>query len=175
LKGFQTVFGNTVLPRWYNMIAKRGAYEGTKNAAKIATAGTLMTLTAMLGNEIREIIKHGPEGNPKFKGEDPRKTVYRAIERAGFLGIFQFASDALFAHRFGSPAVAQLAGPAVSQTNEIIGAAGEAMDGKPRPLARQAVNAIPGANVIPSVRKDLVDSMAGEKTKQRGDSRDRGR
>jgi hypothetical protein len=162
LKGFQTVFGNTVLPRWHHMITKRGAYEGTKNAAKIATAGVLMTYTAILGNELREVIKHGPGGNPKFKDEDPTKTVYRAMERAGFLGVFQFASDAMFAHRFGSPAISQLLGPQASQANELIEGAGQAMEGKPRKLARGVVNAIPGVNVIPSVRKDLTDAMAGE-------------
>ena len=46
--------------------------------------------------------------------------------------------------------------------NELLEGAGQAMEGKPRPLARAAVNAIPGANVIPSVRKDMIDAMAGE-------------
>jgi hypothetical protein len=76
--------------------------------------------------------------------------------------VFQFASDAMLAHRFGSPALAQLLGPQASQVNELIEGTGKAMEGKPRALARGVVNAIPGVNVIPSVRKDLTDAMAGE-------------
>lgn len=161
LKGYQTVFGNTVMKRWWDMMTRRGAYENTRNAAKIATAGVLMTWTAVLGNELREWIKHGDGGNPKFHEEDPLRTVYRGMERVGFLGAFQFASDSMFAHRFGSPAIAQIAGPAASQANELLEAAGRAAEGKERPIAREIVNAIPLANVIPKARTRMVDAMSG--------------
>lgn len=167
LKGFQTVFGNTVLKRWGHMLTQRGVYEGARNGGKMAVAGVLMVLTAMLGNALREFIKYGEGGNQKFKDEDQTKTVYRAMERAGFLGAFQFASDAMLAHRFGSPAIAQLAGPTVSQTNELIEGAGKAMEGNMRPMAREVANAVPIANVIPSVRKEITDSIAGEPERSR--------
>lgn len=171
LKGYQTVFGNTTLKRWYDLLFNRGGYEGARNAVKIASVGILMTYTAVLGNEIREFIKYGPGGNPKFKAETPARTIYRAMERAGFLGVFQFVSDAMFAHRFGSPAIAQLAGPAASQVNELIEATGKAAEGNARPLAREVANAIPVANVIPAVRRGITDAIAP--TPERSGRRDR--
>lgn len=171
LKGYQTVFGNTTLTRWYDLLFKRGAYQGARNAVKIATAGILMVFTAVLGNEVREVIKYGPGGNPKFKDETPTRTIYRAMERAGFLGIFQFVSDAMFAHRFGSPAIAQLAGPAASQVNEMIEATGKAAEGKARPLAREVANAIPIANVIPAARRGITEAIAPESRRDRRERR----
>lgn len=171
LKGYQTVFGNTTLKRWYDLLFNRGGYQGARNAVKIATVGILMTYTAMLGNEIREVIKYGPGGNPKFKDETPTRTIYRAMERAGFLGIFQFVSDAMFAHRFGSPAIAQLAGPAASQVNELIEATGKAAEGNARPLAREVANAIPIANVIPAVRRGITETIAPESRRDRRERR----
>lgn len=167
LKGFQTVFGNTVLPRWYHMLVKRGAYEGTRNAAKIAATGVLMIYASMLGNEIRNVIKFGPGGNPRFKDEDPKQTVYRAMEVAGFFGVFQFANDAMFAHRFGNPAISQLLGPAASQVNSVIEASGKAAEGNTRPLARETANALPVLNVVPAVRKEITNVIAPDTGRDR--------
>jgi hypothetical protein len=51
------VCGKTVLTRWYRKLAKGGIYENTRNATKLAAVGAIMTFVAMLGNELRELIK----------------------------------------------------------------------------------------------------------------------
>lgn len=91
--------------------------------------------------------------------------------RAGFLGIFQFVSDAMFAHRFGSPAIAQLAGPAASQVNELIEATGKAAEGNARPLAREVANAVPIVNVIPAARRGITEVIAPESRRDRRERR----
>ncbi len=160
LKGFQTVFGNTVVKRVLREVTQRGVIEGTQNAVKFSFVASLMVMTAMMGNELRELIQYGPEGNPKKKNQTLGQRVRDAVDRAGFTGAFQFGLDAMYAHRFGSPAIANLAGPTISQLNELIEGLGAASEGKPRKLARAAVTAVPLVNVIPGIRKKITDAIA---------------
>ena len=82
----------------------------------------------------------------------------RALDRTGFTGILQFAIDASLAHRFGSSGVASLAGPTVSQADEILEGVGEFVEaGKTNKIRREAANAIPFANI----RKEVRDVIAG--------------
>ena len=67
LKGFQIAFSNTVLKRWYNEMFRSGFYNGMENGAKYAAVGALMVVAAALGNELREFIQYGPEGNKRYE------------------------------------------------------------------------------------------------------------
>ncbi len=161
LKGFQTVFGNTVVKRAYQDISrlwKGNAEEGAIAAAKYASAASLMIYAAMLGNELRERIKYGPGGNPKFKNEPAVQTLIRAVDRTGFTGIAQWGLDATLAHRFGSSGVASILGPAYSQADEILEAAGMYREaGSTNKINRELVNAVPILNAHKPSRDAMVD------------------
>lgn len=168
LKGFQTVFGNTAMKRVHRELTK--VYKGDPEAAahmaaKLTTAVTLMTLTAVGGNMLRERIKYGPGGNPRFKNEDSYMTGYRAFERTGMLGVLQFASDATLAHRFGSSGLGALLGPTGSQADELMEGTGklrESLGGKKADtgkLKREAVNAVPFVNVHKEWRDNMLKAI----------------
>lgn len=160
LKGFQTVFGNTVVKRWFDLIFNRGIYEGTRNAAKVGATGVIMIMTAMLGNELRELIKYGSKGHPKFKNEGAEARLIRAIDRTGMTGAFQFAIDATYAHRFGSSGVSQIAGPAISQFDQLVfKGIGMALEGNTNKLKYELVNAIPIINTNKKIRNDILEQI----------------
>jgi hypothetical protein len=158
LKGFQTAFGNTVLKRIGQELA-RDPISSAVQAGRLATAGSLMIGTALLANDFREYIKYGSGGTPNHKNESPEKRLVRAVERTGFTGAFQFGLDAIFAHRFGRSGFSPLLGPAASQATDIGAAAGKAIDGKPAALENELINAIPGANVHKPAREALKEAI----------------
>lgn len=155
LKGFQTVFGNTVVKRMYQEIAKRNPRESAENIARMAVVSGLMVSVAMLMNELREQIKYGPRGNPRNRNEPIEKKIIRGIDRSGFTGVVQLVLDSFMAHRFGSEPGLQILGPTATQANEIIKGIGLAAEGNPRVLANAASKAIPIINVIPKKRKEI--------------------
>ena len=157
LKSFQTVFGNTVVKRIFTELTQRGAYRSAIQAYRAAYVISLMLLTANFGNHLRERIKYGPEGNPNTKNESSQRTLLRALDRTGLTGIFQFALDATLAHRFGSSGLAALGGPAMSQAEELMEAAGVYIEtGKTSKLRREAANAVPIANTSRGFRDYVI-------------------
>ena len=161
LKGFQTTFGNTVVKRISKELA-RDPTTSAVTASRLAVAGGLMIGTALSTNTFREWLNYGPGGNPRYKDEDFSTTLFRAIERTGFTGAIQFALDALFAHRFGSAAVAPLLGPAASQIGDAIEAAGQTIDSDGRKLQsieNEIINAVPGVNSIKPLRDMAKDAI----------------
>ena len=159
LKGFQTVFGNTVVKRLYDELTKKGLYDSATQAGKVATVAPLMLLTAALGNEIREYIKYGEKGNPKFKNESPAKTLIRAVDRTGFTGVMQFGLDAALAHRFGSTGLGSILGPTASQIEQTGKGLGQLSAGKTTAIEKAVVNAIPGANFNKETRSAIKDAI----------------
>jgi len=153
LKGFQTTFGNTVMKRWFHEI-----FQGSNksyHAAKIGATGALMVYVAMLGNQFREFIKYGPDGNPKYKNETFESKLVRAVDRAGFTGVFQFGLDAVYAHRFGASSISQLAGPTASQAEQIVRGVGMAFEGDTSKLELELANSIPFANTHRPARDEI--------------------
>jgi hypothetical protein len=165
LKGFQTVFGNTVMKRFLHEVFEKGVKEGGANAVKYATVGTMMIMVAALGNDLREYIKYGPGGNPKFKDEPAFKRIMRAVDRAGFTGAFQIAIDAFYAHRFGNSGISQIAGPALSQLDQLaleavpkaLGLGGE--KASTATLKTELTNAIPIINANKATRDWVRDEV----------------
>lgn len=150
LKGFQTVFGNTVMKRWLHKIFESS--DKTYHAAKIGVTGALMVLTAMIANDFREKVKYGPEGNPRFKNEPVEARVLRGLDRVGFTGVGQFAVDAVYAHRFGSSGFTQMFGPTASQTEHMLRGIGQALEGDTSKLELELANAVPIANTYKPAR-----------------------
>lgn len=159
LKGFQTTFGNTVVKRMARELFQRGLFNSMESAARYASVVGMMIYTAMLGNELRESLIYGPKGNPRFKGEKPTEKYFRALERTGFTGAYQFGIDATLAHRFGSSGFGALLGPTASQAEEFLEGVGEAREGNIDKLRREAVKAIPIVNRSSTAREFLEEAL----------------
>ena len=161
LKGFQTVFGNTVVKRLHSELTKKDAYSTAVMTGKIATIVPLMLLTAAIGNEIREWIKYGEKGNPKFRDESPQQKLVRAVDRTGFTGVMQFGLDATLAHRFGSTGLGAVLGPTASQFEEAAfkGLGQLKETGNTSVLQNATINAIPFANANKGARETLKEMM----------------
>jgi len=161
LKGFQTTFGNTVVKRMARELVQRGVFNSVEAATKYAAIMGLMTYTAMLGNELRETLVYGSEGNPRFKDEPIEQKYFRALERTGFTGAFQFGLDATLAHRFGSSGFGALMGPTASQAEEVLEGIGMAREGNLTKLRRESAKAIPFVNRSKALRQE-VEALLGE-------------
>ncbi len=150
LKGFNTVFGNTVTKRWIKKILEDPIYQGPK----LAATGSIMIMTAMIANDFRDHIK-GTDRKP----ESDQKRLIRAWDRTGLSGVGQLALDAIYAHRFGGAGVSQLLGPFISQVDAIIEAIGRAAEGKPAKLKTEVANAIPIVNTKKEWRDAVKEQM----------------
>jgi hypothetical protein len=157
LRGFQTTFGNTVMKRWFKKIVE----DPVHYVPKISATGVLMTVTAYWANELREVIKYGPDGNPNRANETEAEKLTRAIDRAGFTGAGQIAADVLFAHRFGSSGLQQALGPQISQIEELREGVAMALEGNSSKLSLELANAIPVANTYRPAR-DAIREMVEE-------------
>lgn len=155
LKSFQGTFGNTVGRRWLHKLSKTGQSKAaTADAARVVGAAGLMTFTAALANELREVLQYGTKGDPKRKGESLESKTGRAMDRAGFTGGLQPAVDMLWGQRFGKPGIVQALGPTVVQASSISEAIHElAAKGKSKALIYQIISGIPGYNALPSEKK----------------------
>lgn len=162
LKGFQTVFGNTVVKRWIRKVFQSPLYEGIKNGHAIAGTAIMMTMTALLMNELRELITYGPEGAPSRKNDTAEKKLFRALERIGIFGAAQFGIDAMNAHKFGAGPLDPILGPTVSQTLELAeGVSTLAFGGSPQKLVTETLKAIPGMSLSPLIRQKMTEGITG--------------
>jgi len=152
LKGFPTTFGNTVLKRWFKKIVDDPLYQGPKTAA----IGTVMTITAMMVNDMRDELK-GIE-----RDEDEYDRVVRGADRAGLTGIGQMAVDSIYAHRFGRSALSQLMGPFASQMDALLASLGDAKEGDFDLLRRQAAEAIPIASQSKEAKRAVEEALGRE-------------
>lgn len=161
LKGFQTVFGNTVMKRWYQQIFRRGTARGVANAAAIAGMATMMTTLAVGMNELREMLTYWDEdGNPRNKNDDFLDHVLYGFERTGFLGAIQFGVDAANAHTFGASPVGAILGPSVGKADALISSLSAAVQGgSPEKLRSEMIKAIPGLSVSPKLREMIKDAF----------------
>tara|TARA_R110000823_G_scaffold196431_2_gene327798 strand:+ start:887 stop:4426 length:3540 start_codon:yes stop_codon:yes gene_type:complete len=165
LKGFQIAFSNTVLKRWYNEMFRSGFYNGMENGAKYAAVGALMVVAAALGNELREFIQYGPEGNKRYKDESEEKKLFRALERTGFLGPLQFLLDSARAEKFGSGPVEALMGPIVTRLVSYLEGVADLMSkGEKEKLIRELVKSIPVLGSTPLIRNRLYEALGVEST-----------
>jgi hypothetical protein len=158
LKGYNTVFGNTVLKRWLRKVTKGSAYDRSKVASTVG----LMVGVMMLSNELREYVKYGPAGNPKTKDAPWYAKVGMAADRLGLTGAFQPLVDMTYGYRFGTSGISQGMGPLASQTEQALGGAGMAMKGDPDKLRKEFINAIPLLNANFRFRKWLEVQMGAE-------------
>ena len=122
LKGFQTVFGNTVMKRWYREVAPEimggrsiPATEKAIKAGQAAATGVVMLGIIDFAGEARDRIKWGSEGNPRKNKMTPSERFWDNVYRSGFTGAGQFAIDAKRSVQFGSSPLATVLGPTATQ------------------------------------------------------------
>jgi len=128
LKGFQTVFGNTIMKRWYRKFAPeamggRGVPATEKNLDRLNILATGVGMMAVINvaSDLRDIAKYGGYG------KSPRKEKWTAwdrfwdnIYRSGFLGSFQFAVDAKRSAEFGASPLGAILGPTMAQAERAF-------------------------------------------------------
>lgn len=162
LKGFQTVFGNTVVKRWIKKIFGSDIYSGMRNGYQIAGVAILMTSIAMLANMIRErAVWYPEEGNPSWKNSSAEEVLYRAASRAGIFGGAQFALDMLNAHTFGASPLDPVLGPTVSQGVELFeGLASATIGDSSKKLQTEVMKAFPFmTNISPGLRQAMKEEI----------------
>jgi len=161
LKGFQFVFGNTVIKRWFRNTFQSGALRGVPNAAGIAGVAILMTIVATMMNELREMLTYWDEdGNPRTKNHALGDKLWTGVQRSGFLGSTQFALDALTAHQFGAAPVDPLLGPSISRASGLLqGVSVLSIGGSPDKLRTELLKAIPGLSISPALREAIKDAL----------------
>ncbi len=127
LKGFQTVFGNTVMKRWYREIAPEimggrsiPATEKAIKAGQAAATGVAMLGIIDFAGEVRDRIKWGSEGNPRKNKMTPSERFWDNVYRSGFTGAGQFAIDAKRSVQFGSSPLATVLGPTATQVELAV-------------------------------------------------------
>lgn len=167
LKGFQTVFGNTVVKRMARELFQRGVANSIQQATKYAIVVGMMTYTAMLANEAKDTIR-----GTKRKGETDGEKWHRAFMSTGFTGAIQFGLDSASRSTYGSP-VETIAGPTVSKVSELVKASYKLYQGNKKPAAELAASLVPFASVNRNVKEKMVDSMVGKNYKPPKNSRGR--
>jgi hypothetical protein len=128
LKGFQTVFGNTIMKRWYRKFAPeamggRGVPATEKNLDRLNILATGVGMMAVINvaSDLRDVAKYGGYGkSPRKKKWTPWDRFWDNIYRSGFLGSFQFAVDAKRSVEFGSSPLGAILGPTVAQAERAI-------------------------------------------------------
>ncbi len=152
-KRFILTFTNTVGKQLVKDVTTRGVKENFYNGGRIAMISSAMMITALYSNKLREMMKFGAEGNPRFKNESTGKEMYRATDRTGLTFAFQIVNDMYNADRFGSedrPFIQPL-GPTINQLSNLQKAYSN-LDKDPEGLKREFVEGIPLLNFNKTTR-----------------------
>lgn len=156
LKSFPTMFGNTVLPHWYNMV-KKG--EGQERAALMAAVVAGTTLGA-ISNEMSDRIRYGEKGNPRYKDASIEKKLWRAVDRAGFTGLGAIGQDILHSSEFGRSPLTVIGGPSVSYLEGLMKAATrEGGDNKKKALTKWVAAATPLVNINKEKKRKFAEKL----------------
>ena len=157
LKGFATVFGNTVGMKLYKDIFLP-LQKGRVPAGDIVKNALFFTvlITAIMGTQaLKDAIKYGDKESPFDKLEGYEKLWY-AIKQSQIFGYGGILMDALEADKYGSSFIEFLAGPwatIASRTATGIGS------GDPKRAAKAVANLLPDVPYLParSIAKDMID------------------
>lgn len=164
LKGFQTVFGNTIMKRWYRKFAPeatggRGVPATEKNLDRLNILATGVGMMAVINvaSDLRDIAKYGGYGkSPRKKKWTPWDRFWDNIYRSGFLGSFQFAVDAKRAVEFGSSPIGAILGPTIAQVERAI----------ERPTKTTLIQALPLMGQSQFFRERLEDILTKRKAQE---------
>ena len=151
LKGFATVFGNTVGMKVYKDIFIP-LQQGRIPAADIMKNAIFFTLlvTAIMGTQaFKDALKYGDKESPFDKLDGWEKILY-AIKQSQIFGYGGIIMDSLDAEKYGSSTIESLIGPGPTlATRTASGIASGIASGKPKKIAKAIGRLVPEVPLIP--------------------------
>ena len=163
LKGFMMTFGNTVGGRFWREVMKPLA-RGRIPMGEAARYGVALMLIVAASTAIRELkdeIRYGDEPSA-WKDAKGAKRWFDALIDSNIFGPGTVVYDALNASKYGSSAFATMAGPGASYIERLMDAVGQAINNKPRALARAIAGGIPFLGAIFPRQKPAVTGALEE-------------
>ena len=163
LKGFMMTFGNTVGGRFWREVMKplaRGRIP-MGEAARYGVALLLIIAASMGIREIKDEIRYGDEPSA-WKDAKGAKRWFDALIDSNIFGPGTVVYDALNAGKYGSSALATIAGPGASYIERLFDAVGQAINNKPRALARAIAGGIPFLGAVFPRQKPAVTGALEE-------------
>jgi len=168
LKGFMMTFGNTVGGRAWREVLKPLAMGGPAGrripmdeAARYGVALLLIVAASMGIREIKDEIRYGDEPSA-WKDSKGWKKWEDALIDSNIFGPGTVVYDALNASKYGSSALVTMAGPGASYIERLMDALGQAINNKPRALARAIAGGIPFLGAVFPRQKPAVTGALEE-------------
>ena len=157
LKGFATVFGNTVGMKLYKDIFLP-LQKGRVPAGDIVKNALFFTIliTAIMGTQaLKDAIRHGDKESP-FDKLDGYEKLWYAIKQSQIFGYGGILMDALEADKYGSSTIEFLAGPWATIASRTASGIGS---GDPKKAAKAIANLLPDIPYLParSIAKNIID------------------
>ena len=168
LKGFMMTFGNTVGGRAWREVLKPLAIGGPAGrripmdeAARYGVALLLIVAASMGIREIKDEIRYGDKPSA-WKDSKGWKKWEDALISSNIFGPGTVVYDALNASKYGSSALVTMAGPGASYIERLFDAVGQAINNKPRALARAIAGGIPFLGAVFPRQKPAVTGALEE-------------
>jgi hypothetical protein len=157
LKGFATVFGNTIGMKLYKDVFLP-MQKGRVPAGDIAKNAMVFTLlmTAIMGTQaLKDAIRYGDDESPFDKLEGYEKFWY-ALRQSQLFGYGGIIYDALDSEKYGSSPIEYLLGPWSSIASRT---ATDLASGDPKRVAKGLANLLPDLPYAPArtIAKNIID------------------
>ena len=161
LKGFATVFGNTIGMKLYKdvFLPMQKGRVPAEDIAKNAMVFTLL-MTAIMGTQaLKDAIRYGDDESPFDKLEGYEKFWY-ALRQSQIFGYGGIIYEALDSEKYGSSPIEYLLGPWSSIASRTgTGAFKGVMDNDPKKVAKALANLLPDLPYAPArtIAKNIID------------------
>ena len=157
LKGFATVFGNTIGMKLYKdvFLPMQKGRVPAEDIAKNAMVFTLL-MTAIMGTQaLKDAIRYGDDESPFDKLEGYEKFWY-ALRQSQLFGYGGIIYDALDSEKYGSSPIEYLLGPWSSIASRT---ATDLASGDPKRVAKGLANLLPDLPYAPArtIAKNIID------------------
>lgn len=145
LKGWTTVFGNTVMTRWADKIHKSGAVGNIQQAQKLALFMGMYTTGLLTQTAIKDVVN---DGEFELDDREFKDLLLLAVGQVGPLGLL---TDSVAGGRGGTSrtAIGLVGGPTGSQVVDTVGQVGGVLNGTTEPSA--AIREIMMSLTLPNV------------------------
>ena len=157
LKGFMTVFGNTVGMRFYKEVFQpllKGRVPAG-DIAKYAMTFTMLTGGILAAQALKNTVRYGKEDSPYDDLEGWEK-IWSAILQSNIFGYGNVIVNALKSSEYGQDPVISILGPAAGKSSQVIKALAS---GSPKRIANAISANIPGLSALPAVSKEDINKQ----------------
>ena len=176
LKGFTMALGNTLGYRMYTKLlkplwitAKTGGKRGElplEEAIRYSLMWSLMVVGTMGTKALKEFIRYNLLGDSEREGPweqlPEKEKIVQALVDSNIFGPGTIGYDALRSESFGRSFLDSVLGPTASWVGMIGGSVVDFIRGKPKPLSKAVIKAIPILNQVRGeVRKDMERDVHG--------------